>query len=96
MTTTPNQPLESRIVGCLDVYIVTDAQSWHGGTQAGDRYITKFTGSDWDAVFRDVFNCPEPEPYIDGENMENYLRREQIRFQQSVPEYPMLGRIWDM
>lgn len=51
---------------------------------------------EWGALFFDVLHCPEPETPIEGENINTRYERRRIKFQQAIPEYPMLGRIWDI
>ncbi|MDQ3686554.1 MAG: hypothetical protein M3430_13280 [Acidobacteriota bacterium] len=47
-----------------------------------------FHSRDWNALFKDELHCPD---YDSNETRE---RNYEI-FRQSLPNYPMLGRIWD-
>lgn len=87
----------SRIVGSLDFYIVPNVEGWHGSLNEGGRNLgIKFNGADWEALFLDALRCPEPEPYVQGENIDEYERRSKRNFQQAISKYPMLSRIWDL
>ena len=68
------------VVGRLALYIVSDAEVWRGGIDEGDVDL----------------NCSKVEPYIQGEDIYEYDERNRAIFRQSIPEYPMLGRIWNM
>jgi len=78
------------------MYLVSDASEWHGGVDEGDRYLQlNLNGPEWEALFFDVLHCPEPEPYGEGMDIREYDNHFRIRFQHSIPEFPMLGRLWD-
>jgi hypothetical protein len=49
-------------------------------------------------VFEGLFNCPDAEPYIDGEDIEQYESRYRLQIQEcaSSYDYPMIARIWDI
>jgi hypothetical protein len=83
-------------VGRLAVYLVRDPTVWAGGVSAGDRYLLDFTGLDWDSLFVEILDCPEPEVYVDDEDLNEYVKRQRSRFCESLPDYPMLCRIWDL
>ncbi len=57
-----------------------------------------FEGGEWDALFYKVFNCPAAvdEPPRADESEEVWEERFSRKFRQAIPDYPMLGRIWDM
>jgi hypothetical protein len=85
------------VIGRLALYIVSDAEVWRGGIDEGDVDLNiDFTGPDWKALFYDLLNCPKVEPYVQGEDIYEYDERNRAAFRQSIPEYPMLGRIWNM
>lgn len=82
--------------GRLSIYLVSDPTEWHGGVDRGDRYLQLYLdGPEWEALFFDTLGCPEPEPYIEGENPEEADNRLRVKFQQAIPQYPMLSRLWD-
>ncbi len=83
-------------MGRLAVYLVTDPIVWSGGVSEGDQYLLDFTGSDWDALFVDILQCPEPQPYVQGEDLDKYLDRQRKIFCEWLYDYPMLCRIWDL
>src|ERR1043165_28972 len=81
--------------GTLDIAVVQNPDSWNEG--AGDRYIgVCFNDGDWGSIFRDVLHCSEGQPYVQGEDINEYGERNRRLFQQSIPDYPMLSRIFDM
>jgi hypothetical protein len=92
-----DQIAEESVIGSLSIYTVRDVKTWRGNVDASNRYTgIDFTGQDWKALFYDVLACPRPEPYMEGEEVNDYDERYRVKFQKSLPEYPMLGRIWDM
>ena len=53
---------------------------------------------EWDALFYEALNCPMPSrdiPYIEGCDMKEWQKLVCLSFQQAIPEYPLLGRVWD-
>jgi hypothetical protein len=87
----------SSIVGCLDLVLVKESRLENGETNRENRYLgIGFTGGDWEAIFFDTLHCPEYEPYNFDEDIDAHTERQRQLFKQSIPEYPMLGRIWDM
>ncbi len=81
--------------GTLDTALVQDPARWNEG--AGDRYIgVCFIDEDWESIFRQVLHCSEGEPYVEGEDVHQHWERNRRLFQKSIPDYPMLGRIFDM
>jgi hypothetical protein len=55
-------------------------------------------GEEWAALFYEVLGCPDPGeyPYSPGEDVDQYEDRYKKVFQDSIPSYQMLSRIWDM
>jgi hypothetical protein len=81
--------------GTLSIAVVRDPARWDEA--AGDRHTgVCFNYEDWEFIFCDVLHCPEGEPYMQGEDVNDHWERNRRLFQQSIPEYPMLGRIFDM
>lgn len=83
-------------MGSLAIYTVGDGAVWHGGVEHGDRYLGDFLGSDWDAIFYELFACPTPQPYGAGDNLTEYNESRRQSIQRCLSEYPMLARIWDL
>lgn len=52
-------------------------------------------GTEWSALFYKVLGCPFPSPFVLGDNINETRKRYEFEFQQAIPDYPMLGRIWD-
>lgn len=89
-------PSDAIGAGKLRIYIVRRPESWDYRTNDVDRYVDDFGGSEWIAVFRDVLKCPMGiGPLRSGEDTREFRERNRISFQQAIPHYPMLGRIWD-
>jgi hypothetical protein len=81
--------------GTLHIAIVQDTDRWD--VSAGDRHIgVCFNYEDWKSIFSEELHCPEVEPYVQGEDIIEHCERNRRLFQQSIPEYPMLSRIFDM
>jgi hypothetical protein len=57
--------------------------------------IDDLESDQWTALFFDVLGCPEAEPFVQGEDINEYHKRFGWEFQQAITDYPMLGRIWD-
>lgn len=60
-------------------------------------YLNDLDGEEWVALFRDVLDCPMGinEPYFPGDNIGERHEKFRLKFQQTLKDYPMLGRIWD-
>jgi hypothetical protein len=54
-----------------------------------------FDGAEWSALFRDALHAKDRDPFVHGEAIDKWRERQRVRFQESIPDYPMLGRIWD-
>jgi hypothetical protein len=54
-----------------------------------------FEGPEWSALFHDVLHANDRDPLVPGEAIDKWSERQRTRFQNSILEYPMLGRIWD-
>jgi hypothetical protein len=71
-----------------------------GGTwnYATDRHLgVDFIGPEWGALFYEVLDCPKPDEnsFVSGESVSAQHERYRLEFQQAMPSYPMLSRIWD-
>lgn len=49
----------------------------------------------WSAVFRDVLGYTGGEPFIPGDDLNEWTQRHRLEFQRSISDYPMLARLWD-
>jgi hypothetical protein len=59
--------------------------------------LDNLEGKEWLAVFVNILHCPieVDEPYAPGDSLDELDERIRLKFQRAIPEYPMLGRIWD-
>lgn len=81
--------------GTLHIAVVHDPAQW--SEDAGDRDIRIcFNSDDWESVFLKSLHCPVREPYSQGEDVNDWKERNRICFQRAIPQFPMLGRIFDM
>jgi hypothetical protein len=89
----------SEITGNLSFIVVRDPKSFFEGLKEPDHYLNiDLNGDEWSALFYDVLNCPKAnvEPFSSGEDPEQWRERYRLKFQQSIPDYPMLSQIWDI
>ena len=83
--------------GVLDMCIVRDPASWRGEEKADAFNLgMDFNFGDWEALFVDVLKYPGWDDYVEGDNIHDLHERNRKKFQDSIPEYPMLTRIFDM
>ncbi len=83
----------------LDIYLVHDPDNWDGRIREGERAThERLKYEEWEAIFFiTLMNyCPMYEHYVEGQDLNELSERDRIRFQQAIPEYPLLGRMWDM
>lgn len=67
--------------------------AWNAST---DRTLPiYFEGPEWFALFHDVLRATDRESLVAGEDYAEWEERQRVRFQKSIAEYPMLGKIWD-
>ncbi len=85
---------EGSKAGRLMIFVRQDRAAWDNKT---DHYLNDLDGSEWIAVFRDVLKCPMgmDESFTASDNLNEWHERVRSKFQQAIPDYPMLGRIWD-
>jgi hypothetical protein len=91
----------SGIVGSLSIHMMRDPsfQAFTLGLTGGDRYLDLWLkGEEWGALFLDVLGCPDVTdvPRLPGEGDEEWQGRYALKFQQAIPNTPLLGRIWDV
>lgn len=68
------------------------------GLLGNDHYLDpRLEGREWGALFLDVLKCPDTAdvPRLTDEGNEDWQERYGAKFQQAIPNYPMLGRIYD-
>lgn len=82
--------------GHLDIFVVRDVETFRGATDGVNRHVGVFTGADWEALFYDVLNGPEWGEYAGDGSFDEHFERQRVKFQQSIPDFPMLGRIFNM
>lgn len=74
--------------GSHHLYVVCEP-NWRPYDSGDARYLElDFHVSDWEALFWDVLGCPKFD-------LNESSERNREMFQQAIPEYPMLSRIWD-
>jgi hypothetical protein len=92
---------ESTIVGGLAVCVMRDPsfERFSQGLSGADRFLDlRLEGDEWGALFLDVLKCPDTGdvPQLGNETSEEWQERYSLKFQQTIPAYPMLGRIHDL
>lgn len=61
-----------------------------------DRRLEIFlAGPEWSAIFYTVLGCTGGEPFVAGDDINEWTEKHRREFQRAIPHYPMLGRIWD-
>lgn len=85
----------------LDIYLVHNPDIWNRQPLDGERGTDeRLEYQEWEAIFFTELMgfCPyvSRSEMLEAEN--RGLRRDlyQQRFQEAIPEYPLLGRMWDM
>jgi hypothetical protein len=99
MTVAVENPAPDIFEGCgngtLHTYVVRVPENWNA--DSGDRHIPVCLNEvDWQAIFFKRLHCPERDAYVPGEDTNDWLNRNRRLFERSIPDYPMLGRIFDM
>lgn len=89
----PDEDLKGAVNGSLHIYKVRDDQSWR---ENGCFLEMGFDDSDWGALFLGVLHCPVLGTRAENENYVEHLELYRKKFQQAIPLYPMLGRIWSI
>ena len=70
---------------------------WDGGQSENDFYVGfDFHRHDWEALFWTALNAARLDEYVQGEDIIQYHERNRQKFEDSIPDYPFLGRIFDM
>ena len=84
--------------GSLHPYVVRNPVSyWDDGYHKDDFYVGfDFHWVDWEALFWGALNAAERDEYVQGEDIIEFHERNRRKFEESIPEYPLLGRIFDM
>ena len=99
MTVAVETPASDIFEGCgngtLHIYVARVPGIWNANV--GDRHIPVCVNEhDWQAIFFKRLHSAEREPYVRGEDTNEWRERNRRLFAASIPEYPMLGRIFDM
>jgi hypothetical protein len=88
------------IVSNFTIYAVPDPDEvWRSPALPGtDCYQGDLKSNEWGALFFDVLGCPRAtdEPSFPDESPQNWAERYMTKFEQAIPEYPMLARMWDV
>jgi hypothetical protein len=69
--------------------------AWNPST---DRHLEMdLEGPEWEALFYDVLGCPKAVGDLTnrGTDVQAQMEAYKLKFQGAIPDYPMLGRIWD-
>jgi hypothetical protein len=75
------------------ILMLNPREAWNDST---DRNLNIYLeGAEWTALFYEVLDCKHGDPYLPGDNINEWTENHKLKFQQSIPNYPMLGRIWD-
>lgn len=83
--------------GNLDIHIIHSSSAEYDVTK-GDRPLNvALEVSEWIALFFRVLHCPEPRiEKADTSSFHERSERYKLIFQQAIPDYPLLGRVWDV
>ena len=85
---------------CITIYAVPDPDAvLHGpGLPGAEFYQGDLKSDEWGALFFDVLGCPQAmdEPTLPDESSLDWEDRYYARFEQAIPEYPMLARMSDV
>ena len=83
--------------GSLHLYVVC-APGWKPYDSGDARYLDlDFHVTDWEALFLGFLNVPAPwVPYVEGEAVTEHHEKSRKNFHESLPDFPMLRRIFDM
>lgn len=84
--------------GSLHLYVVC-TPDWEPYQNGDARYLgLDFHASDWEALLWKALKAGEIhyQEYVYGEDNSEIEERNRKKFQQSILEYPMLARIYDM
>ena len=83
--------------GSLHLYFVRNPENWHGEDRKDTFYIElDFHFSDWEVLFIDVLHFPGWDKYVEGDDVNELHERNRKKFEQTIPDYPKLARIFDM
>src|SRR5215510_7845977 len=84
--------------GSLHLYAVS-APGWIPYQEGDACYLNlDFHYTDWEALLWNALldGKFKYDEYVKGENVNEHQERNRKKFQQSIPDYPMLARIFDM
>ncbi len=91
----------SGIAGSLAIHMMRDPSfsSFSRGLSGADRYLgLRLTGDEWGALFLITLGCPDVTdvPRLADEDRDEWERRYSLRFQEAIPDFPTLARVWDV
>lgn len=92
---------ESEVAGGLAIFAMREPtfMTFSRGMSGIDRYLDlRLNGDEWVALYRQVLRCPDAGqvPRLPNEDLAEWHKRYSAKFQQAIPTYPMLGRIYDL
>lgn len=83
--------------GSLHLYLVRDPDNWHGEESEDAFYMDlDLHFCDWEALFIDELRFPGWDTYVEGDDVNEFNERNRKKFEESIPGYPTLNRIFDM
>ena len=83
--------------GSLHLYLSQDPGNWRGVDRPEEFYLElDFHLSDWEALFVGILKVPDYDRYVEGDDINEHHERNRMKFEQSIPDYPMLSRLFDM
>ncbi len=56
----------------------------------------KFDGLEWAQLFYEVLGCPLADKYLSSEDLKVWQERNEKRFREAIPDFPMLGELNDI
>lgn len=91
----------SEVAGSQSIFAMRDPnpQTFSGALSGTDRDLNLFLkGEEWGALFFEVLTCPPTSntPRLPNEDREEEEDKYRVKFRQAIPDYPMLGRMWDI
>jgi len=83
--------------GSLHLFLTQDPTKCRGVDRPEEFYLElDFHLSDWQALFIGILDVPDYDRYVEGDDISELHERNRKKFEQSIPDYPMLSRLFDM
>lgn len=79
--------------GSFDIVVRKDVSQLDEKT--GRRLGFGLRSTEWSSLFFQVLGCPPAEPYVASEDIDAWTENRKASFQATIPEYPLLARMWD-